>query len=58
MVNQWLVKLMKESFVMVAPVKTAGLGSYGLHTDDRNSRAVFVKFTQHLFGYQPFSLQP
>ena len=42
---------------MVSPVKTAGLWSYSLHTDDRNSCSVFVKFTQHLFGYQSFSLQ-
>jgi hypothetical protein len=44
MVDQWLVKLVKETFVMVAPVKTPGLGSYCFLTDDWNPRAVFAKF--------------
>jgi hypothetical protein len=57
MVDQWLVKLVKETFVMVTPVKAAGLGSYGFHTDYWNPGAVFAEFVQHLRGNQLFSLQ-
>src|SRR5205823_5636801 len=32
-VDQWLVKLVKESLVVIAPIKAAGLRSYGFHTD-------------------------
>src|SRR5713226_1173577 len=56
-VDQWLVKLVQEAFVMVAPVKTPGLGSYGFHADYWNPGAVFAEFVQHLRGNRLFSFQ-
>src|SRR5271166_2552252 len=46
-VDQRLVKLMEKAFVVIAPIKTSGLGSYCFDTDDRNPCWVFVKFTQN-----------
>ena len=57
MVNQRLVKLMEEPFVVVAPIETSGLGSHRFHTDNRNPHAVFVKFVQKFRGDQLLSFQ-
>jgi len=57
LIDQWLVKLVKETFLMVASVKTTGLGSYGFHADYWNPGAVFAEFVQHLRGNELFSFQ-
>jgi hypothetical protein len=58
MVNEWLVKLVKQTFEMVSPVEAARLGSNGFHTDDGDPGGVLAEFARHLRGNQLFCLQP
>src|SRR5258707_1367083 len=56
-VNQWFVKLIKETLEMIAPVEAPGLRSHCFDTYHRNPREIFREFAQKLFCNQLLDFQ-